>query len=309
MHAIFLLLFVFSSTFAFQINYGQNRFSQLVIFGDSLSDTGNVYRLTNYTYPICPPYYQGRFCNGPNWIDRLSTIEKLNYAYGSATTDSNYVQGYAKFNTIPVPGVRQQIAMYFQNTSTIDFTRTAYVVWAGGNDFIFNSSATITGIVRSYLNGVQDLLVGGAKNILVFNQPPSQDFPYIKRRNQTIIYTAITASANIGISIGLAALQRDYTNASIYMFDVYALISKILSNTSSVTFEDTVDQCWATYNTTTVLQFCSDPTKYAFLDDLHLTTPIHQIISDTIHWFLSYRFSRNTLSCYIRSFNVGRNDL
>jgi outer membrane lipase/esterase len=55
--------------FGFQINFGQNHFCQLVIFGDSLSDIGNVYILTNYTYPISPPYYQGRFCDGPNWID------------------------------------------------------------------------------------------------------------------------------------------------------------------------------------------------------------------------------------------------
>jgi hypothetical protein len=70
--------------------------------------------------------------------------------------------------------------MYFLSTPTIEFTRTIYIVWAGGNDLVFNSSASITGIVNSFMNGIEDLLAGGTKNIFVFNQPPVQAFPYIK---------------------------------------------------------------------------------------------------------------------------------
>src|SRR6266436_2748688 len=38
-------------------------FSHLVVFGDSLSDTGNYYRLSGGSPPA--PYAGGRFCNGP----------------------------------------------------------------------------------------------------------------------------------------------------------------------------------------------------------------------------------------------------
>ncbi|MEH1830786.1 MAG: hypothetical protein V7L29_01550 [Nostoc sp.] len=40
-------------------------FDQLYVFGDSLSDTGNIYNATGKTYPQSPPYFEGRFSDGP----------------------------------------------------------------------------------------------------------------------------------------------------------------------------------------------------------------------------------------------------
>ncbi len=35
--------------------------SNVIVFGDSLSDVGNVFALTGGTVPPDPPYFQGRF--------------------------------------------------------------------------------------------------------------------------------------------------------------------------------------------------------------------------------------------------------
>jgi phospholipase/lecithinase/hemolysin len=43
-------------------------FSEIVVFGDSESDAGNVFELSGDTYPASPPYWQGRFSNGPVWV-------------------------------------------------------------------------------------------------------------------------------------------------------------------------------------------------------------------------------------------------
>src|SRR5438067_502473 len=43
-----------------------NRFQQLVVFGDSLSDNGNSFVL--FQQPPVPPYVQGRWTNGLNWV-------------------------------------------------------------------------------------------------------------------------------------------------------------------------------------------------------------------------------------------------
>ena len=40
-------------------------FSGLVLFGDSLTDVGNVYHQTFGISPQSPPYFQGRYSNGP----------------------------------------------------------------------------------------------------------------------------------------------------------------------------------------------------------------------------------------------------
>src|SRR5260370_31987320 len=47
--------------------------ANLVVFGDSLSDTGNAALATSGALPNPALYYQGRLSNRPIWADRLAT--------------------------------------------------------------------------------------------------------------------------------------------------------------------------------------------------------------------------------------------
>ncbi|MBC6424523.1 MAG: hypothetical protein GDA43_26055 [Hormoscilla sp. SP5CHS1] len=60
-------------------------FSKLYVFGDSLSDPGNQLRVTTFVQPLeptlgidfpidppTPPYFQGRYSNGPIWVEYLA---------------------------------------------------------------------------------------------------------------------------------------------------------------------------------------------------------------------------------------------
>ncbi|AJI46207.1 protein FslF [Francisella tularensis] len=63
---------------------------RILIFGDSLSDTGNLYKYTNGIIPRSIPYYRGMFSNGSIWITMLNgflenKIPISNYAVGGAT--------------------------------------------------------------------------------------------------------------------------------------------------------------------------------------------------------------------------------
>src|SRR5262249_42011574 len=46
-------------------------FSEVVVFGDSISDTGNVFLFTDGV-AAGPPYFEGRFSNGPVWVEVLA---------------------------------------------------------------------------------------------------------------------------------------------------------------------------------------------------------------------------------------------
>jgi phospholipase/lecithinase/hemolysin len=48
-------------------------FSNAYFFGDSLSDTGNVYTVFGPGY-VPAPYYDGRFSNGPVWVEHLAAM-------------------------------------------------------------------------------------------------------------------------------------------------------------------------------------------------------------------------------------------
>ncbi|GLC41509.1 Hairy/enhancer-of-split with YRPW motif protein 2 [Pleodorina starrii] len=45
-----------------------------IVFGDSLSDTGNVFNETNCVLPSPGAYWRGRFSNGPVWGDHLARL-------------------------------------------------------------------------------------------------------------------------------------------------------------------------------------------------------------------------------------------
>ena len=74
---------------------GATPYSNLYVFGDSISDTGNLYAETlgfGAAVPPSPFYYDGHFSNGPLWVEDLSPSLGLtyqptnNYAWGGATT-------------------------------------------------------------------------------------------------------------------------------------------------------------------------------------------------------------------------------
>lgn len=73
-------------------------FTGLVVFGDSLSDVGNVQQRTTQLVPLVQPipgpsYFNGRFSNGPNYADVLSqgagarTVEETGAKFSLHSTD------------------------------------------------------------------------------------------------------------------------------------------------------------------------------------------------------------------------------
>ena len=273
---------------ASQANTEQYRFDTVVVFGDSLSDTGNVYRLSNNTWPIEPPYYQGRFSDDLNWVDRLRVSNVKNYAYGGATTDNAVVQGHTKSDTIPVPGVRQQIEIYINSTTeqTIDFAHTLYVVSAGANDFVFSKIPNPFTVVNGLSRAVNDLVAFGAQHILVFNQPPIQRYPYIRAIGFDFAVKKFTLLFNSILLRRLKILQKSHSQVSLNVFNLHSIIKTIIKNESGH-FTNTIDQCYDIVNDTSVVTHGSDPTKYVFIDKFHYTSSVHKIIADGVNDFIS----------------------
>lgn len=93
------------------------RYDKIVVFGDSYSDVGNIYIATKGAIPLSPPYYQGRFSNGPVWVEHLAQSFGLplkpylaggtDYAFGGA----ELLQDLATPEGT-VPGVASQVGLY-----------------------------------------------------------------------------------------------------------------------------------------------------------------------------------------------------
>ena len=279
------------------------RFNQLIVFGDSYSDTGNVFKkLTDRTYPMSPPFYKGRYCNGPNWVDQLKVSHKKSYAYGSATTDENLVRGSTKYFTIFVPGIRQEVGTYLNETcpKNIQSARSVHVIWGGGNDFVFSQTVTPAQSVNSFMNSVKDLLNAGVKTLIIFNQPPAQLLPYAGTLPiPRAAVAALTNGINTAIAGSLGLIKPAYPNAAIYLFDVNTLLTNIISNPASSTFSNRVDACWYV-NATKVYKLCPDANEYVFVDAIHFSTRVHQFIVRAVQPFFSDSFQDNTPGSYFR---------
>jgi thermolabile hemolysin len=115
-------------------------FTDLFVFGDSLSDTGNVFASTAGLQPAAP-YFNGRYSNGPVWVETLagglgiSATNSLgggkNYAFGGAETNPG-----AALSTLGTANIGTQIALLSGSGQTIS-SNSLVVVWAGANDFVF----------------------------------------------------------------------------------------------------------------------------------------------------------------------------
>jgi len=283
--------------YVYQIESEEILYDTIVCFGDSDSDTGNVYNLTDHKWPP-PPYYQGRFSNGPVWVENLSISNLMNYAYGSATSDNNLIQGVTAFNT-SVPGVRQQIMMYKNDTNlnSINFSRTIYIIWAGANDYYFNPTLSPSTVVNSLMNGINDLIKIGGQHFLIVNQSPLQAYPALLAGNINDYLTTLTHSHNNILSSSIQTLQSNFSNLSLQLFDVYSLITNILLNSSAYGINNT-ENCWNT-STGTIIQLCTNPNTYLFIDEYHFTTYVHRLIADNAQNLLVTSSGTIKFSCSI----------
>jgi outer membrane lipase/esterase len=280
------LLFLIVVFHVYKIQSQGIPYDTIVCFGDSLSDTGNVYNLTGKKWPVVPPYYLGRFSDGPVWVEKLGISNLINYAYGSATSDNNLVQGYTEFQ-ISVPGVRQQIILY-KNTTNLNqfnFNRTVYAIWVDGNDYFFDMTLSPSVVVNSIMNGIKDLIQFGAKRFIILNQTPLQTFPAAAAYNLTAYLTTLTLTHNSNLSNSIQVLQSNFPNISLQLFDVASLITNISTNPSTYGLSS-IQNCWNTLNGTIVVS-CTTPDTYLFIDEYHFTTRVHQLIANNVRALLS----------------------
>ncbi|KAJ3197303.1 hypothetical protein HDU82_001497 [Entophlyctis luteolus] len=261
--------------------------TDVVSFGDSASDNGNLFAATG----IPPaPYWKGRFSNGPVWVEYLagylSNATLHDYAWGSSV--ANISDSISPYLNIPDLFTQLQI---FENQTTLNYDTTLFTVFSGVNDIDYSANlgvvpnvAKIAGYVVEFAG---DLIAGGAKHILVSNLPPLQLLPLARAYGDkfTPIFESLTLEFNAAIESGVAGLSAKNPSVTILVNDFFSLVNYTVSagGAAALSFTDTVDPCF----NSTAKTVCSNPDQYVFWDTLHPTTKSHDIIA---------QFSVNTLN-------------
>lgn len=176
------LVLVLSLAAAFPGVSMADSFTSLTIFGDSLSDTGNLHVATGGSQPGSP-YWDGRFSNGPVWVEHLALDLGLEaHVAPSLVGGNNYSFGGARTGSGTPPGLVTQTGMWAPGNPVADATGL-YVLIGGSNDmrdarslFGSDSVADQTGrqaaadaAIRNLSDSVTLLAVHGVRNLLVTN--------------------------------------------------------------------------------------------------------------------------------------------
>lgn len=250
-------------------------YSKLVVFGDSISDNGNVFRASGNTAPP-PPYYQGRFSNGPIWIDDLAAIPGVvgqpteDLAYGGAHTDT--------VNTIDarLPGMQTQVGGYLLAHPVVD-PNALYILWGGGNDYL-NGQTDPRIPVFNLTQEIGALALHGARTFLIADQPNLGELPNTIGTAASVPLDQITAAHNALLAQSLQNLRLTLPTDTFYLLDVNSLYSEITSHPALYGYTDVTHSYLDTLAANPL--GAGDPNTYLFWDTLHPTAPGHQLIAN-----------------------------
>ncbi len=139
-------------------------FSNLYVFGDSLSDTGALAVIAPTACPSAP-YFDCRFSNGPVWVENLAADlgVSASTAYAGGT---NYAIGGQRTDQI----LNGQIPLFLSSVGGVADPDALYALWGGGNDFL-QGFAPPSDAVDNIIASILDLSAAGAMDFLIPNFP------------------------------------------------------------------------------------------------------------------------------------------
>lgn len=264
-------------------------FSALIDFGDSLSDVGNVYALTNGGTPGTPGYYDGRFSNGPIWVEDLGQSLGLgaptpsltggnDYAYGGVTSGTGYTD-------LALPNIETQVDGWTAtNTAT---PSDLFTVLGGANDLLNYLSGTGTTTPKqaadNIATSVQALYADGARNILVGNLPNLGLTPRFIGAGTAAQTASAGASVEFDTELAtdLGSISSTSPGLNLYDLNLYAIFNEVVADPAAYGLTDVTDQAYTGDNNfagngTAV----SNPSQYLFWDSIHPTTTGHALLAD-----------------------------
>ena len=280
--------------------------TSLYFFGDSLTDTGNVYKATStlgaYTWGAIPthptsPYVNGRFTNGPVWAEhvaaRLGSPADAapagmsmgwfgqiggpgnNYAIGGARTDEGGALGLLDY-TLPT-GIATQVDFYLSRTQGSADPAGLYFFLGAGNDL--RDAARITDPTQRMLAAqraganlaysVRDLYFAGARRFVLINSPDIGLIPETMGDGLTAEGTDAALYFNTYFGAYADYLRYSVPEFSLEYFDLFTLHHELVAQYGI----DAVRPCKSAPET------CS---QTLFFDSVHPNAWVHEVIGNRL---------------------------
>jgi outer membrane lipase/esterase len=253
--------------------------------GDSLSDSGNIPAPS-------PPYFAGRWSNGPTYADRLAFL--LGIGGGLVPSNAggtNYARSGARI--IGTNGVAEQVVSYLQDARWRADRRAVYVVFIGGNDLrdgllaafadpAFDPAAFVDRRLAALGLTLTGLSTFGARNIVVLGLPDLSGLPGLPP--QAVPLAAfMSARFNAGVQRIVRFLDRGPGRAAFVNVSTFfqGIVADALAGGPQFGITNVTGTCLTIVNGMPVAQ-CANPDQYLFWDPLHPTGRIHDLLAQFV---------------------------
>jgi phospholipase/lecithinase/hemolysin len=307
-------------TLPFLVNSQALAFTQIIVFGDSLSDDGNVAHRVRDTAAFSYPssnfnYSDYRFTDDFNtspaanlytgtWHEQLAktflSLPKAtnsldggtDYAFGGATTKDGTQDRTLVDNPFPFAGgtlsvtidnIGKQVNDYLANHSPDP--NALYIIWGGGNDLFDDYSANSVNNTANRVGGlIMRLANAGARNFLVPNVPPLGAVPNsFGDPNRVAGLDLASANYRTQLNSVVASVVNGYAGNGI---TIHVHLLDVWLGVIRVLGQP---GSYNFVNTTVPAQDQSgvNPDTYLFWDDIHPTTGGHHELANEANRLLS----------------------
>ena len=288
--------------------------SSIIVFGDSVSDTGRLFRLTDGGFPPRVAYFEGRESNGPVWVEYLAEDlchdQKLkNYAVVGAMTGPSLAVPSGNVWSDTFPGLertslRGQLGSFLCDVGDRFDKEALYIVEGGANDLIAPISellmnppaslqdffAAVDKIARPTAANirciVEKLKKRGARHIAVVNVPDFGKAPRLiafgARASATV--STIVEMVNEAVAGGLDGLDAGKKHKTARI-DMFGFVDAVAADPAHFGLTNVTDHFMTldfSTGTVTLASAAHDAAEqWLFWDDLHPTTRGHELFSDS----------------------------
>jgi thermolabile hemolysin len=258
-------------------------FDEIVVFGDSLSDDGNLLFFEGQPLPDPEFYYEGRLSNGPVWVEYLVEPERLD------ASKTDIALGGAQTDGLVPPGLLEQVFAYITIGAGGDLSAdTLFIIWIGSNDF-FNGDGDFQEAVDNINTAMDRLVEFGAMHILVFNLPDLGSIPDTLGTPGAQAATDFTLNFNAELDSMLDQFRVEHPEVGLYEFDVYSFLTEIQNNPDDFGLTNVTE---ASPNFEIENNF--DGAGHMFWDEKHPTTATHALIADRVFADLNEQITEPT---------------
>ncbi len=270
-------------------------FSKLVVFGDSISDTGNL-----ALFDLPPPFFENRISNGLVSVDLIaqsigSNADRSGHLLGQQDGGFNYAVSGGNVVGSDPEDLTSQVSAFLNRVNQQADRNALYVVIIGGNDLrdirsiidpVTANSAIIT-VITQLDSQLRRLSNAGARAFVIANVANIGRIPETLNLSAQDPSIAIRAEQYVRqYNTALSPLLDEFAQTpelAVVEFDLFQALEDVLNNADSLGFSNSQEGCFNASDFSVELEcLLLGFDSRVFFDNIHPSALTHRLISPLI---------------------------